>query len=245
MSDGVALVTGASRGIGRAIAVELASTGRPVALNYASREDDAKEAVAAVERAGGEAIAVRADVARPDDVARMFSDVEDAFGPVAVLVNNAGIRADGLALRMSEDAWDRVLRTNLNGTFWCCKRALRSMLRARFGRIVNVASIAGLHGSPGQANYAAAKAGVIALTKTLAREVGSRGITVNAVAPGLIATELTESLSEQQWDQLVSSVPQGRAGAPEDVARVVSWLCSPAGDYVNGSVYVIDGGMTA
>ena len=245
MSEGVALVTGASRGIGRAVAIELAASGRPVAVNYASREQDAKGAVEAVERAGGEAIAVRADVSQPDDVARMFREVEDAFGPVAVLVNNAGVRADGLALRMSEDAWDRVLKTNLYGTFWCCKRALRSMLRARFGRIVNVASVAGLHGSPGQANYAAAKAGVIALTKTLAREVGSRGITVNAIAPGLIATELTQTLSEQQWEQLVSSVPQGRAGTPEDVARTVAWLCSPAGDYVNGSVYVIDGGMTA
>lgn len=241
----VALVTGASRGIGRAIGVELARSGYSVAVNYSSRADEAKETLQLVEDAGAEGICVQADVGNGEDVQRCFAEIEDALGPVVALVNNAGVRADGLALSMSDDAWDRVIRTNLYGTFACSRRALKGMLRARFGRIVNVSSIVALNGSPGQANYAAAKAGIIGLTKTLAREVAAKGITVNALAPGLIATELTTNLPQERYDALVGQVPQRRAGEPEDVAGLAAWLCSKEASYITGSVFVIDGGMTA
>jgi 3-oxoacyl-[acyl-carrier protein] reductase len=245
MPESIALVTGASRGIGRSIAVALARAGHAVAVNYSSSADEAKETLRLVEEAGAEGICVQADVGDPEDVKRCFQEVEESLGPVTVLVNNAGVRADGLALSMSDEAWDKVLRTNLYGTFACCRRALKGMLRARHGRIVNVASVVALNGSPGQANYAAAKAGVIGLTKTLAREVASKGITVNVLAPGLIATELTTSLPDDRWNALVAQVPQKRAGEPDDVAGLVAWLCSKESAYVTGSVFVIDGGMTA
>jgi len=241
----VALVTGASRGIGRAIAIELGRSGHAVAINYRTNADEAKETLRAIESSGGEGICVQGDVSEPSAVASLFDEVEDALGPVGVLVNNAGTRRDGLALAMSDDAWDEVLRTNLSGTFRCCRRALRGMLARRAGRIVNVASVAGLRASPGQANYAAAKAGVIALSKTLAAEVASRGITVNAVAPGLIETELTTTLGSDRFAQIVDAIPQKRAGQPEDVAALVRWLCSEEAAFVTGSVFVTDGGMTA
>jgi 3-oxoacyl-[acyl-carrier protein] reductase len=241
----VALVTGASRGIGRAIAIELAGAGHPVAVNYSSDADSAKGALQEIESAGGEGIVVQADVGSTEDVGRLFTEVEQALGPVEVLVNNAGVRADGLALSMKDDAWERVIRTNLFGTFACCRRALRGMLRARNGRIVNVSSVAAINGSPGQVNYAAAKAGVVGLTKTLAREVASKGITVNVVAPGLVETELTTSLSEERYGALVGQVPQGRAGQPRDVAGLVRFLCSDEAAYITGGVFVVDGGMTA
>jgi 3-oxoacyl-[acyl-carrier protein] reductase len=243
--ESVALVTGASRGIGRAIAARLARSGHSIAVNYSTSADEAKETLRLVEEAGAEGICVQADVGSADDVSRCFSEVEEALGPVGVLVNNAGVRADGLALSMKDEAWDRVIRTNLYGTFACSRRALKGMLRSRFGRIVNVSSIVALNGSPGQANYAAAKAGVIGLTKTLAREVAAKGITVNALVPGLIATELTTSLPAERYDALVAQVPGGRAGEPEDVAGLAAWLCSKEASYVTGSVFVIDGGMTA
>jgi 3-oxoacyl-[acyl-carrier protein] reductase len=245
MPDSVALVTGASRGIGRAIAVSLADAGYAIGINYASNGDEAKETLRLVEAAGSEGVCIQADVGDPEAIEACFTEVEAELGLVSALVNNAGVRADGLALSMKDDAWDRVLRTNLYGTFACSRRALRSMLRSRKGRIVNVSSIAGLNGSPGQINYAAAKAGVIGLTKTLAREVAGKGITVNAVAPGLIETDLTTNLSDQQWHALVEQVPQGRAGTPEDVGNLVAFLCSDKAAYVSGSVFVIDGGMIA
>lgn len=241
----VALVTGASRGIGRAIAVDLASRGHVVAVNYRTQDHEAKQTVALIEEIGAEAIAVQADVSRPEEVARCFGEVRDQLGPVGVLVNNAGLRRDGLGLALTDDAWSDVISTCLSGTFYCCRQALRSMLAGRHGRIVNVASVAGIKGSPGQANYAAAKAGVIGLTKTLAREVATKGITVNAVAPGLIDTDLTATLTERQRDGLIAQIPAARAGGADDVAALVGWLCSDEASYVTGSVLTTDGGMTA
>ncbi len=245
MTDPVALVTGGSRGIGRAIAIALAEGGRSVAINYRTGADEAKETLRLVQAAGGEGICVQGDVGYSSDIDRCFEKVEDALGRVGVLVNNAGARMDGLALSMSDDAWEKVIRTNLFGTFACCRRALRSMVRARWGRIVNITSITGLRGSPGQANYSAAKAGVIGLTRTLAREVGGKGITVNAVAPGLIETDLTSGLPEGRFEALVAETPLKRAGAPEDVAGLVAYLCSAGAEYVTGSTFVADGGLTA
>jgi 3-oxoacyl-[acyl-carrier protein] reductase len=243
--DRVALVTGGSRGIGRAVAVSLARAGHAVALNYLSRGDEAKETLTLVEEVGGEGVVVRCDIGDPDEVQRGFAEIEEALGPVGVLVNNAGVRADGLMLGMSDDAWERVLRTNLSGTFYCCRRALKSMLRTRWGRIVNISSVAGLRASPGQANYSAAKAGIIGLTKTLAKEVASKGITVNAVAPGLIATELVTDIAGDRLDRWIDEIPLRRRGTPEEVAHTVTFLCSEEAAYVTGGVFVTDGGLTS
>lgn len=244
MSD-VALVTGASRGIGRAVAVALARRGYGVAVNYLNNAEEAKGTLQAIESLGTESVAVQADVSKTDEVEALFARVEDQLGKVSALVNNAGVRDDGLALTLSDAAWDRVVSTNLFGTFACCRRALRPMLAARSGRIVNISSTAGLRGSPGQVNYSAAKAGVIGLTKTLAREVAGKGITVNAVAPGYIETDLTGDLTEKQATALTAAVPQGRAGSPEDVAELVAFLCSPEAGYATGGTYVVDGGLSA
>lgn len=241
----VAVVTGASRGIGRAIAVALGQAGHRVAVNYLTRDHEAKETVAMIERAGGAAISVQADVADPREVARCFEAVAGDLGPVSVLVNNAGLRKDGLGLTMTDEAWDEVIGTCLSGTFYCSRAALRPMLGQRFGRIVNVASVAGLRGSAGQANYCAAKSGVVGLTKTLAREVAAKGITVNAVAPGLIDTDLTADLDDRQRHALVSGIPAKRAGTAQEVASLVGWLCSDEAAYVTGSVISMDGGMSA
>jgi 3-oxoacyl-[acyl-carrier protein] reductase len=188
---------------------------------------------------------VQADVADSEKVDAMFTEIEERLGSVVALVNNAGVRADGLALGMKDDAWRRVIDTNLFGTFACTRRALRPMLKARKGRIVNITSISGMHASPGQANYSAAKAGVIGLTKTIAAEVAGKGISVNAVAPGLIATDLTSNLNDKQVEAIQGRVPAKRIGTPEDVASLVSWLCSDKARYIMGAVYPVDGGLTA
>jgi len=245
MSRGVALVTGGSRGIGRAISQELAAKGYLVVVNFRTRADDAKETLEAIERGGGEGMLAEADVSDPAQVDGMFVQVEEALGPVAVLVNNAGIRRDGLSLRMPDAEWHEVIATNLYGTFACSRRALLPMVRSGKGRIVNIASVAGLSGSKGQANYCAAKAGVIGLTKAMALEVARRNVTVNAIAPGLIETELTRSLPEERFDAIVEAVPMQRAGTAEEVAGVVTFLCSEDANYITGSVFAMDGGMTA
>ena len=241
----VALVTGGSRGIGRAIAEALAADGYEVAVNFVSNEGAAKDTVKSIESSGGKAITVQGDVADSEQVDAMFTQVEERLGPVVALVNNAGVRADGLALGMKDDAFRRVIDTNLFGTFACTRRALRSMLKARRGRIVNITSISGLHASPGQANYSAAKAGVIGLTKTIAAEVAAKGIAINAVAPGLIQTDLTSDLNDKQREAIQGRVPAKRIGTPEDVASLVSWLCSDRARYITGAVYPVDGGLTA
>jgi 3-oxoacyl-[acyl-carrier protein] reductase len=241
----VALVTGASRGIGRAIAEHLASTGHRVAVNYRAGRADAEEVVRRIGEAGGEAHPVEADVADADAVAAMFADIEERIGPVEVMVNNAGVTDDGLLLRMSPDAWDRVIRTNLTSAYLCTKAALRGMLRARWGRVVSVSSVAGIVGNPGQSSYSAAKAGLIGFTRSVAKEVGSRGITVNVVAPGFIETAMTDSLDPEVRRAAVAAVPLGRFGLPAEVAAAVGYLASDDASYVTGHVLVVDGGMSS
>jgi 3-oxoacyl-[acyl-carrier protein] reductase len=241
----IALVTGSSRGIGRAIAVRLAKGGYRVAINFASNADAAKETLAMVEDVGSEGIVVQADVSDPSQVDEMFDEIDERLGAVVALVNNAGTRRDGLMLSMSDEDFNAVIQTNLFGVFACCRRALRPMIRARKGHIVNISSIAGTHGNPGQANYSAAKAGVIGLTRTLAREVGSKGITVNAVAPGYIDTDLTADIDENRRGVLFKEIPLRRSGTTEEIAGAVAWLCSPESSYVTGAVISVDGGITA
>lgn len=240
----VALVTGASRGIGRAVALALARQGAAVAVHYARAADAAAEVVAAIAAAGGRAAAVQGDVGDPAQVERVVAEAEARLGPVDILVNNAGLVRDNLLLRMRDEDWDEVLRTNLTGAFRLTRLVLRGMVRRRWGRIVNVASVAGLVGNPGQANYAAAKAGLIGFTKAVAREVASRGITVNAVAPGFIDTDMTRALPEEARRRAAEQIPLGRLGTPEEVAAVVAFLASEAAAYVTGQTIVVDGGLT-
>ena len=242
MTD-IALVTGASRGIGRAIALQLAADGFAVVVNYASNSAKADAVVSEIEAAGGSALAVQADVSDPDAVASMFRSVADEVGPVSVLVNNAGITDDGLVLRMTPEQWDNVVNTNLRSVFLCTKEALRPMLRAKSGRVINISSISGISGNAGQGNYAAAKAGIIGFTKSIAKEVGSRGITVNAVAPGFIQTDMTEALGETVTEAVSEQVALGRLGMPEEVASAVGYLASDGATYITGQTIVVDGGL--
>jgi 3-oxoacyl-[acyl-carrier protein] reductase len=239
----VAVVTGSSRGIGRAIALRLASGGAKVVVNYHSNEDAAAEVVQQIEAEGGEAIAVQADVSVVVEAQALINAAKKTYGRVDILVNNAGTTRDTLLIRMSEEDWDIVIDTNLKGTFNCIKAAARQMMRQRYGRIVNITSVAGLVGNAGQANYASAKAGLVGLTKTVAKELGSRNITCNAVAPGFVHTDLTASLPEDLIEIAVDRTPLGRVGSVEDMAAATAFLVSDEASFVTGQVLAVDGGL--
>jgi 3-oxoacyl-[acyl-carrier protein] reductase len=241
--DGCALVTGSSRGIGAAIAKTLAADGWPVGVNYRSDEEGAAAVVGEIIQSGGRALALQGDVADPDAVDALFQKLEEAFGPVLVLVNNAGVRADGLSMQLDDEEWEHVLATNLSGAFRTTRRGLKNMMRARYGRVINVASVVGgVRGNPGQANYAASKAGLVGLTRTVAAEVARKGVTVNAVAPGLVETELSEGIDQQRF---LENVPARRAGTTDEVAACVRFLASDEASYVTGTTLTVDGGLTA
>lgn len=239
----VAIVTGASRGIGRAVALALAEAGANVVVNYAGSADKANEVVDKIRSVGRESIAYQCNVADSDSVQGMINDTISQFGRVDILVNNAGITKDNLLMRMKENEWDDVINTNLKGVFLCTKAVTRQMMKQRSGRIINMASIVGVIGNPGQANYVAAKAGVIGLTKSTARELASRGITVNAIAPGFITTDMTDQLTEEQKEAMLKQIPLAKFGSADDIANAVLFLASDRANYITGQTLHVDGGM--
>ncbi|MCR6524097.1 3-oxoacyl-[acyl-carrier-protein] reductase [Lysinibacillus capsici] len=239
----VAVVTGASRGIGRAIALKLAEEGAKVVVNYSGSQAKAEEVVAMIQENGGEAIAVQASVSLTEEVTALMDAAVKTYGSLDILVNNAGITRDNLIMRMKEDEWDDVLNTNLKGVFLCTKAVTRQMMKQRAGRIINISSIVGVAGNAGQANYVAAKAGVIGLTKTTAKELASRNILVNAIAPGFIETEMTEQLPEDIKQGMLTQIPLAKLGQPEDIAKAVAFLASEDANYMTGQTLHIDGGM--
>lgn len=238
-----AVVTGASRGIGRSIAIDLAKKGANVVVNYSGNEAKANEVVDEIKALGQQAFAVKADVSNAEDVQALMKQTVDTFGSIDILVNNAGITKDNLLMRMKENEWDDVININLKGVFNCTKAVTRQMMKQRSGRIINVASVVGVCGNPGQANYVAAKAGVIGLTKTTAKELASRHITVNAVAPGFISTDMTDKLDENVQTEMLKQIPLARFGAPEDISNVVVFLASEGAGYITGQTIQVDGGM--
>lgn len=238
-----ALVTGASRGIGREIALELARQGVDVVVNYAGSEAKAHEVVEEIKGLGREAIAIQCDVSNSESVTDMVKKTVDHFGKIDILVNNAGITRDNLLMRMKENEWDDVMNINLKGVFLCTKAVTRQMMKQRYGRIINISSVVGVSGNPGQANYVAAKAGVIGLTKTSAKELASRGITVNAIAPGFITTEMTDQLTEDIQNEMLKMIPLAQFGEPKDIANTVVFLASDDSRYITGQTIHVNGGM--
>jgi len=243
LADKVCLVTGGSRGIGRAICLRLAQEGANVVVNYSTGEDMASQVVREIKKLGQRAIMYKADVSSFDQVSKMIDDIVKEFGRIDILVNNAGVTKDALILRMSEQDWDKVIDVNLKGVFNASRACVKYMVKQRKGKIINISSIVGIYGNAGQVNYAASKAGIIGFTKSLAKELGSRGITVNAVAPGFIKTDMTASFLEKE-DQIVSRIPLKRLGNPDEVANLVVFLASGKADYITGQIIAIDGGMT-
>ncbi|PKB63330.1 MAG: 3-oxoacyl-[acyl-carrier-protein] reductase [SAR202 cluster bacterium Io17-Chloro-G1] len=243
MEGKYALVTGSSKGIGRAVALMLGEMGVNVAVNYNNSKDAAKEVEENLHKMGVESFTVRGDVSDVDQVAKMINQVTESFGGVDILVNNAGIIDDGLLIRMSDDAWDNVISTNLNGTFYCTRAVLRGMIRRRWGRIINIGSVVGIRGNIGQVNYSASKAAIIGFTKALAKEVATRNITVNTVTPGYISTDTVDVLPQETKDRIMTWIPQGHFGEVDDVAHLVSYIASQKAKYLTGQVISIDGGM--
>jgi len=239
----VALVTGGSRGIGKAIAMRLAGDGHSVAVNFTTNALAADGVVDAITAAGGTAVALQADVGDTEAVAAMFGEIEERLGRVGILVNNAGITRDDLLMRMGPDAWDEVIQTNLRSVYLCTRAAMRGMLRLKWGRIISLSSVSGISGNPGQANYAASKAAIIGFSKSVAREIGSRNITVNVVAPGFIETDMTEQLGDEVAGQVIAQVALGRLGKPEEIAAAVGYLASDDAAYITGQTLVVDGGL--
>lgn len=243
LDNKVALITGASKGIGKATAIKFSRLGAYVIVNYSNSADEASEVVDAIEREGGGACALKADVSNKSEVNSMFESIIKTCGGLDILVNNAGITKDALLIRMTESDWDRVIDVNLKGAYNCTKEASKIMIKNRYGKIINISSVVGLTGNAGQSNYAAAKAGIIGFSKSMAKELASRGINVNVIAPGFIETEMTGKLSEQMKLKILSNIPLGKYGNAEDVANLASFLASDLSGYITGQVFNVDGGM--
>ncbi|MBH52042.1 MAG: 3-oxoacyl-[acyl-carrier-protein] reductase [Chloroflexi bacterium] len=238
-----ALVTGASKGIGKAISIRLAEMGINVAVNYNTSSSQAENLVKTLQKMGVDSFAIKADVSQLDQVEKMINQVDETWGGIDILINNAGIIDDNLLIRMSVEAWDRVIATNLNGTFYCTRAVIRNMIKQRWGRIINIGSVVGIRGNIGQSNYSASKAAIIGFTKSLAKEVAKRGVTVNTVTPGYISTDTVDTLPQKTKDTIMTWIPQGHFGEADDIAHLVAFIASDKSDYMTGQIVSVDGGM--